>query len=153
MKRSPAFILKTLTVSCILHSGLAARAETIPDNPNCVKPTAIHFGHGASAASARGTVVRAEYACYTLGMQAGQTLTVKATSPEDNVVFVAYRPGYSLKQASDGPDITGPTLEGAGDQDEATSLTGKLPQTGQYLFVLGTTRGAGGSYTIRFQVK
>ena len=142
-----------MPASCLLLTASGGRAATVPAYPNCVKPAAIHFNHGASDASASGTVLRAEYACYTISARAGQTLRVKAKSAEQNVVFVIYAPGYLLKQASDGPDITGPTLPGAGDQDEATSLVSKLPRTGQYLFLLGTTRGAGGTYTIRLEVK
>ena len=153
MKQSMLFILQALAMSCTLVSVSAAELQTAPDHPNCVKPTAIHFKHGASVAAASGTVLRAEDACYTLAARVGQTLTVKAKSAEDNVVFSVYEPGYVLKQASDGPDINGPALPGAGDQDEATSLVRKLPRTGQYLLVFGTTRGAGGTYTVRFEVK
>lgn len=153
MKLSFLSILQALAMSCPLFSAAAADLKTAPDHPNCVKPTAIHFKHGASVAAASGTVLRAEYACYTLAARAGQTLTVTARSAEDNVVFSVYEPGYVLKQASDGPDITGSALSGAGDQDEATSLVSKLPQSGQYLLLFGTTRGAGGTYTVRFEVK
>ncbi|NPD68133.1 hypothetical protein HN018_12240 [Lichenicola cladoniae] len=153
MKRSLLSILQALAMSCTLVSASAAELQIAPDYPNCVKPTAIHFRHDASVASASGTVLRAENACYTLSARAGQTLTVKANGADDNVVFSVYEPGYVFKQASDGPDIIGPSLPGAGDQDDATSLVRKLPRNGQYLLLFGTTRGAGGTCTVRFEIK
>lgn len=141
-------------VACFIgFSVRGASAEAAAKDPDCITPTAIHFRHGTTAAAMTGTVERAEYACYTLGARAGQRLDVQVRSAEQNVVLIAYRPGYVLKQDADGPDVSGPTLAGAGEQDEAMAVHGKLDQTGTYLFLLGSTRGSGGTYTLHATVK
>ena len=119
----------------------------------CDKPASIRFRHGATSASVGGGVVRAEEVCWVLAARAGQTLDAQVTSPDGNVVFSLYRPGYSVRPASDGPDISGPTMPGAGEQDDATAVKATLPVSGPYLFVLGTTRGGGGEYRLRVSVR
>ena len=153
MKRvTYAYMLTCITCS-IGFSFTCAIAEAAPNNPDCITPTAIHFSHGTTAAAMTGTVERAEYACYTLGVRAGQRLDVQVRSAEQNVVLIAYRPGYVLKQDVDGPDVSGPTLAGAGEQDEAMAVHGRLDKSGTYLFLLGSTRGSGGTYTLQARVK
>ncbi len=88
-----------------------------------------------------------------LTARAGQTILADVASPDENVVFSLYRPGYSVKPASDGPDISGPSVPGAGERDDATTVKATLPASGRYLFVLGTTRGGGGEYRLRVSVK
>ena len=119
----------------------------------CSPPTQVRFHHGQTGAVVGGGIVRAEEVCYALEGRAGQTLQAAVSSPEDNVVFSLYRPGYSIKPASDGPDIAGPTVPGAGEQDDAASVKAVLPASGRYLFVLGTTRGGGGEYKLRVSVR
>lgn len=92
----------------------------------------------------QGGIVQAEDVCYALSARAGQVLEADIESPDANVVFLLYRPGYRVKPGSDGLDITGSTMPGAGNQDDATSLHVKLPESGRYLFLPGTTRGATG---------
>lgn len=140
--------LSILGCMAILFQSPPARAAG-----NCSAPIPIRFGKGASTATVHGGIIRAEDVCYVLSARAGQTLEADIKSPDENVVFSLYRPGYSVKPASDGSDITGPTLPGAGDQDDAKSLHAKLPASGHYLFLLGTTRGGGGEYRLHVQVR
>ena len=119
----------------------------------CSPPAPIRFRHGQTGASVDGGIVRAEEICYVLEGRAGQTLQAGITSPDDNVVFSLYRPGYAIRPASDGPDISGPTVPGAGAQDDAMSVKAVLPASGRYLFVLGTTRGGGGEYRLKVSVR
>ncbi len=88
-----------------------------------------------------------------MSARTGQQLDVQVRSAGQNVVLIVYKPGYAIKQDADGPDVSGSTLVGAGEQDEAMTVHSRLDQTGTYLFLLGSTRGAGGTYTLRATVK
>ena len=120
---------------------------------DCLRPAMISFAKGASTAARTGGIVRAEDVCYALSARSRQHLKLSMKSPDDNVVVAVYLPGYKVVPASDGPDISGKTLPGAADQDEARTLTAALPTTGRYLLVLGTTRGAGGEYKLNVGVR
>ena len=147
-----AYVLASLVCStpCLAKR---ARADAAPGDPSCAAPAPIHFRRGATSATVGGTVERAEYACYTLDACAGQRLDVQVRSAERNVVLIAYEPGYAITRDADGPDVSGPTLAGAGGQDEAMGVHGRLDRSGTYLFLLGSTRGAGGTYTLRATVR
>lgn len=76
-----------------------------------------------------GSVIRGEQARHTVSAKAGQTLDVKVTSDEDNAVFQIYLPGEKG------------TLPGAGETDDAKKFSGKVPTDGDYVIVVGPTRG------------
>ena len=153
MKRS-AYAYRLALLACSTGSLLArADAQAASGAPNCASPAPIHFRQGTTGATVAGTVERAEYACYTLSARAGQLLDVQVRSAEQNVVLIAYQPGYAITRDADGPDVSGPTLAGAGEQDEAMGVHGRLDRSGTYLFLLGSTRGAGGTYTLRATVR
>lgn len=76
-----------------------------------------------------GSVIRGERARYTVNAKAGQTLTVNITSDENNAVFQIYFPGEKE------------TLPGAGEMDDATKWSGKIPADNEYVIVVGPTRG------------
>ncbi len=120
---------------------------------DCVKPALIFFPKNLNTAARTGGIVRAEDVCYALSARAGQHLKLSLKSPDGNVVVAVYMPGYKVIPASDGPNISGKTLPGAADQDEARNLTAILPVMGRYLLVLGTTRGAGGDYKLQIGVR
>ena len=142
--------LAAASILGIMAAGLQSGPVWAAD---CGAPAAIRFGHGQSQAKVSGGMVRAEEVCYVLGARAGQTVRADISSPDDNVVFSLYRPGYRVKPADDGPDISGATVPGAGEQDDATSVRATLPASGRYLFVLGTARGGGGEYALRVSVR
>ncbi|WP_419730722.1 hypothetical protein [Lichenicola sp.] len=119
---------------------------------DCRSPAPIEFRKGSNAAGVHGGIVRAEDVCYALVARAGQHIEADIQSPDENVVFSLYAPGYRVTPGTDGVDITGPTLPGAGDEDDATSLHATLPANGRYLFLLGTKRGAGGDYRLQVRV-
>ena len=153
MKRS-AYGYMLALLACSTGSLLArADAQAASGTPNCASPAPIHFRQGTTGATVAGTVERAEYACYTLSARAGQLLDVQVRSAEQNVVLIAYEPGYVIKHDADGPDVSGPTFAGAGEQDEAMTVHGRLDRSGTYLFLLGSTRGAGGTYALRVKVR
>jgi len=101
----------------------------------------INFAHGRSSATVRGAVVRGERALYSVKARKGQRMSVRIVGPEKNVVFQVYGPGTSYKMTNTGLQITGDTLPGAGDADDAERWSGTLPRSGVYLLVVGTTRG------------
>jgi ABC-type enterochelin transport system substrate-binding protein len=87
-----------------------------------------------------GSVIRGESARHKVTAKAGQTLDVKVTSDENNAVFQIYLPAEKS------------TLPGAGETDDATSWSGKVPADGEYVIVIGPTRG-NASYKLTYSVK
>jgi len=111
-------------------------AEPIPS------PKAIFFATGSSSGTVGGRVLRGERNLYSLKATTGQTLTVTMTTPDDNAVFQIYEPGTTIGRDSDGLlEFHGKSLQGAGDGEDTTRWTGRLPRTGTYLIVVGGTRG------------
>ncbi|HEX6188349.1 MAG TPA: hypothetical protein VFZ40_09725 [Pyrinomonadaceae bacterium] len=87
-----------------------------------------------------GSVIRGERARHALSAKAGQTLEVNVTSEEDNAVFQIYLPGEKG------------TLPGAGEMDDAKKFSGKVPTDGEYVIVVGPTRG-NATYKLSYSVK
>ena len=90
--------------------------------------TRISFGSGGNSATLNGAVVRGDTATYLVTAKEGQTMTVKISSTEDNAVFKI-------------EDSDGEFLEGAGDEDDAKTFKGELPDDGDYKIIVGGTRG------------
>jgi hypothetical protein len=114
-----------LTALCL--SSLAVAADT-----------RVRFEPGANYGIVEGAVARGETRRYVLGARAGQTMSVAAESAEQNVVFQVTAPN-------------GGQLKGARDGDDARSWKGRLPQNGDYVLSVGTTRG-GGEYRITISI-
>jgi hypothetical protein len=89
----------------------------------------VHFAKGTSSITIKESVVRGDRDRYYVGANAGQTMTVKISSTEDNAVFQIYLPGEKE------------TLKGAGEEDDATNWSGELPADSEYVIVVGGTRG------------
>ncbi len=87
-----------------------------------------------------GSVIRGERARHKVNAKAGQTLEVNVTSDEDNAVFQIYLPGEK------------DTLPGAGEMDDAKQFSGKVPTDGEYVIVVGPTRG-NATYKLSYSVK
>ncbi len=99
----------------------------------------IRFAKGKHSASVSNSVVRGDRDTYIAGAGAGQTMTVKITSLENNAVFQI-----------EGPD--GEYLDGAGEMDDAMNFSGVLPAKGDYKIVVGGTRG-NASYKLTVTIK
>lgn len=97
----------------------------------------IRFARGASSAVLEGSVLRGERAAYTLSARAGQAMTLRIASPEDNAVFQLYAPGARLTAQG----VAGTALPGAAEGEDARSWQGRLPAGGAYLILVGATRG------------
>jgi hypothetical protein len=117
----------------------------------CNAPRAVRFARGQTAAEIHGGIARGELDCRTFSARGGQHLSASVGSAEHNVVFQIYRPGWRTASNDGGFDVTGTPLPGAGEGDDASSWSGRLPRTGSYLVVLGTTRG-GGEYRLRLRI-
>ena len=131
MKRAFALILALL-----LPLGTATGAEPVPT------PKKIFFATGSTRGMAGGHVQRGARDLYSLTASAGQSMTVTLTTPDDNAVFQIYEPGTTLGRDADGVlEFHGTTLHVAGDGNDATRWSGRLPRTGTYLIAVGSTRG------------
>ena len=86
-----------------------------------------------------GSVIRGERARYSVKAKAGQTLTVNITSSESNAVFQIYFPGEKE------------TLPGAGERDDATKWSSRIPADNEYVIVVGPTRG-NATYTLTYSI-
>ncbi|MEO8713752.1 MAG: hypothetical protein ABI369_01930 [Acetobacteraceae bacterium] len=114
----------------------------------CTAPVPIVFARGAAAAEATGGVPRGSPECWIVRARAGQRLSARVESPERNVVVQIYRPGWTIEQGAP----RGSTLPGAGEGQDATAVAARLPESGAYLVVLGTTRGSG-AYDLRVEIR
>jgi hypothetical protein len=83
----------------------------------------ISFAPGSSSATVDGAVIRGERDVYRLEASAGQTMTATVVSLDDNAVFDIFGP--------DGTRLVG----------ERFSAEVSLPDDGDYLVVVGGTRG------------
>jgi hypothetical protein len=99
----------------------------------------IKFAKGKSSATVSGGLIRGDLDTYILGAGTGQTMRVSITSLEDNAVFQVM-------------DDDGNYLDGAGEEDDATNWTGKLPWKGDYKIIVGGTRG-NASYTLKVSIQ
>ena len=113
---------------------------------------AIQFPKGQSSATLAASVVRGETDRYDITANAGQTMTVSISSKEENAAFTIYQPGYKSVVDDGVPTITGPTLAGAGEGEDAVKWKGPLPASGKYLIEVGGTRGSA-SYKLTVTIK
>jgi hypothetical protein len=100
----------------------------------------VKFARGTSSTTIRGAVIRGDEDRYYLSAKKGQTMSVKITSREKNVVFQIY---YSGEQVS---------LPGGGETDDATNWSGQLTDDNEYVIVVAGTRG-NASYTLTISIK
>ena len=113
-------------------------------------PRALRFAKGHSSVTVKDSVLRGETRRWTFGARAGQVATLKVTALEKNAAFQVWRPGYKLPGA-EGDAIEGLTLPGAGEGHDATEWHGPLPESGEYLVVVGGTRG-NASYRLSLKI-
>lgn len=94
----------------------------------------IKFKTGSHSAIVSGGVARGTLNTYVLEAKKGQNISVTITSIENNVVF----------------QILDPT--GKSIVKEKENFSGKLPRSGKYKIVVGTTRG-GASFKLSISIK
>jgi hypothetical protein len=111
-------------------------AEPVPT------PKMIFFATGSTRGTVGGHVLRGARHLYSVKATAGQIMTVSITAPDDNAVFQIYEPGAQVTRDADGVlEFSGPALHGAADGEDAARWSGRLPRSGAYLVVVGSTRG------------
>jgi hypothetical protein len=94
----------------------------------------IKFKTGSHSAIVSGGIARGTVNTYVLEANKGQTISLTITSIENNVVF----------------QILDPT--GKSIVKEKANFSGKLPRSGKYKIVVGTTRG-GASFKLSVSIK
>jgi hypothetical protein len=99
----------------------------------------VRFAKGRSSVTLSNSVIRGDRDTYILGAKTGQRIIVRVTSLEDNAAFRIERPN-------------GEFLQGAGEMDDATSVTVRLPESGDYRIVVGGTRG-NASYKLTISIR
>jgi hypothetical protein len=99
----------------------------------------VRFARGKNSIILSNAVIRGELDAYIVGARAGQQMTVRVTALERNAAFSIENPGGSY-------------LEGAGEMDDATSVSRRLPETGDYRIVVGGTRG-NATYKLTITIK
>jgi hypothetical protein len=124
--------------------------------PECVRAGVrvepIRFARGASSAEVHAAVVRGERALYSIAARAGQDLSLRLTSVEDNAAVQIYAPGAKLEMRDSILEVVGRALPGAGEGEDATRWMGRLPESGSYLLVVGPTRG-NATYTLSVAIR
>lgn len=135
-------IVKLTLLALFITAGLGGSASAATVSP-------ITFARGKSQATVSGAVIRGTRDFYSIEAKMGQTAQFTITAAEKNAVFAIFQPGAVI---TDDGDVTGQALPKASDGDDARRWTGRLPATGQYLVVVGGTRG-NATYKLSVTVK
>jgi hypothetical protein len=131
LKRETMTKIRTLAVAALL----LLTAVSVPAQSD--RTRRVRFARGRTTTVIKDAVVRGTRDRYILRASRGQTLTVHITSIEDNAVFDIHRLGSRQ------------TLDGA---QETVDWTGELPRNGDYVIVVGGTRG-NATYTLEITVR
>ena len=78
-------------------------------------------------------------------------MRLRVTAVEQNAAVQVWLPGATLPADDPMGEITGETLPGAGEGQDATAWSGRLPRSGTYLVVVGPTRG-GATYRLHVSI-
>jgi hypothetical protein len=132
-----------MAVAAPSSSSLPDRSQTILSNPVLLaqksRTRRLRFAPGKDYAIVQDAVLRGTRDTYLLDAQKGQTMTVKIESVEGNAVFDVVTPPNRIGQRR--------TVK-----QEAVSWTSKLPESGDYQIVVGTTRG-NASYRLKVVIQ
>lgn len=97
------------------------------------------FAKGKNTKTVSDAVLREETTTYLVKAKSGQRMSVKITSIEKNAVFSIQTP-------------SGKFIENAGEMDDQTNWSGKLPETGDYKIEVAPTRG-NATYRLTVSIK
>jgi hypothetical protein len=99
----------------------------------------VRFVKGHTSATYKGAVIRGTRDRYLVGAKAGQLMSVRIRSVEQNAVFSV-------------ADPLGSFMKGAGEEDDATRWSGRLPSSGDFVVEVGGTRG-NAEYSLTVMIK
>jgi hypothetical protein len=97
----------------------------------------IAFAAGTTSASFKGDIQGMDRDIYPITAKAGQTMKVTVTNRLKLVLFHLQLPGKAERY-----------LPGAGEEDDATTWQGTLPESGTYKIIVGAMRGKDTTYTL-----
>jgi hypothetical protein len=145
-------LCEALNTSFVRRIGCAILAALMwADAAASCRPVEIRFSPGSSSATLRGGIPRGEPECFVFRARAGQLLSLNVQSTEDNVVMQLFRPGWRIAAGEQAADIAGSAVHGLQPGSDTKRWSGRAPDSGRYLLVLGTTRG-GGDYALHIAV-
>ncbi|MFH0924072.1 MAG: hypothetical protein V1872_00310 [bacterium] len=111
----------------------------------------IKFSKGSSLATIEESVIRGERDLYYLTAKAGQIITVDISALEDNAVFTIFKPGAIVTVEDGFTEINGEAMPKATETDDAKIWKGHFPISGEYLIVVGGTRGSA-TYKLKISI-
>jgi len=133
--------MKAVLAVLVLVLSFAAEAAVFAAEP-VPTPKPIYFATGSTRGTVGGNVVRGNRDLYSVKAGKGQIMTVMLTVPDDNAAFQIYEPDTAIGRDADGLlEFKGKALKGAGEMDDATRWSGRLPASGTYIISVGSTRG------------
>jgi len=133
--------MRAVLAVLVLILSVAAEAAVFAAEP-VPTPKPIYFPTGSTGGTVGGHVVRGNRDLYSLKATKGQFMTVTLTAPDGNAVFQIYEPDTAIGRDADGVlEFKGEALPGAGETNDATRWSGRLPRTGTYVISVGSTRG------------
>lgn len=100
----------------------------------------VQFAKGEHSTTINESLIRGETQKYIFYANAGQQMTAKIFSVENNAVFQI--------RTSKGKDF----LLGAGEKNDAKEWAGELPVSGKYVIVVGSIRG-NATYTLQLTIE
>lgn len=128
------FVIRLVALAGFLWASLAVSAAPADERPE------IRFARGAIDATIQGAVVRGDRDIYPISAAVGQTMTVEISALEDNAVFQIFPPGTDYtRDVSQIWVFYGQAVRGA--DGDTRRWSGRLIGGGQYLIVVGGTRG------------
>jgi hypothetical protein len=112
----------------------------VRDEPAGVYPQTepLQFAAGETSTTVEGAVIRGERMGYIVSAQAGQEMSVTISSLEENAVFTIFSP-------------TSGVVPGTEEGNDITDFTFTLPESGDYIIVVGATRG-NATYTLEVEI-
>jgi hypothetical protein len=138
------------TLIALLLAAFVAGAAADAANPNL--PRELRFAKGKTSVTVNGAVIRGERQVWRFGAREGQQAILKVSAVENNAAIEVWQPGATLPADWTIGDVEGRPLPGAAPGDDATGWNGTLPASGDYLVVVGPTRG-NATYRLTLTIK
>ncbi|WP_241618304.1 hypothetical protein [Rosenbergiella epipactidis] len=148
----------------IFSSYVLAGEDTPPRAKSCTDIKTLPLGDGKKIAF-HGSVLRYTQECWYLPLKKGKQLHVEISDNEHSAAIAIYQPGFNIKYGSGdlsflsdsdiNPSNTydGITIKEAPADGEAREVNSKVKKTGNYLMVIGLSKGAGSDFSGFVQMK